>query len=898
MPPPRCIALWLSMLAWSLSSSASAQTPRVYLVELTDTAFPQRDTLLESVRSAIRNGVGQQLYKNTVTALQTKHANVAANVIGTAESLGGQVVHEFWAIGGAAICMLPSAATTLESHPDVHSVTDDTLLSANIGNQTGLLNHRADQVQILGYDGSGTTLALIDSGIDNMSLPGQQPHPAFQDAFGVTRVARAVGVHDANDTEDTTGHGTAVAGIATARDWSVLPTSDHGFALDAKVASYKITIDPQDNYWASTWIAAWHEVLKDRVALNIAAAVASYSGNPDPTHPTQRIVDIVAYFGDVLVASSAGNLGGTLAAAGLSQSNANGLAVGAVEVDSHRVWNQSSEGPLPGDPERFWPDLCAVGTSVFAPKPDTPVGTTLPLFGTSYAAPCVAGTALLLRGATPSASALDAKAWILNSVADLKPQNPLAGRYDYGLGMLRTDLAVEAMNTGTTFGGTAQPTGTVTPFAVSVRAGTAYAATLVWARTNTTNADWNDLDLRVLDPNGVIVAQSATPRNLYERVLFTPQSDQDYTIEVVATDTSEPGVAWSMVLAENLGGGREPGDFVLGDAGCAGTGVDASAGLVLPTSSATAFEPERTSLPFADRPTKTQQAFDGASIPFGTRIDAIAFRRDEEHPGAPSYTIDVEVVLGHTSTQPNQLGPVFATNFTGTPQVVLRDTSLSMPAISQIPAGPGQFDYVLPLTTPFITATSPMNHLVVEISVFGHSRGSRSFGLWFDAKADFVNHVRVVDQVDTPPFGGSGQIEPIAPAMSLITSTPGAIAPRLDFGGSLALGDTFDITLRDAPPGAIYFLLYGVDDENIGGLVPLPIDLGLIGAPGCFLRTSIEAVVGGNANAAGQAVEQFVVPTQPSTTGFEFFHQFFVSDPAANPLDLTLTNLGSGRVGG
>jgi hypothetical protein len=65
--------------------------------------------------------------------------------------------------------------------------------------------------------------------------------------------------------------------------------------------------------------------------------------------------------------------------------------------------------------------------------------------------------------------------------------------------------------------------------------------------------------------------------------------------------------------------------------------------------------------------------------------------------------------------------------------------------------------------------------------------------------------------------------------------------------------------------------------------VPLPIDLTVVGMPGCSLLQSGEIVGFRLADGSGTAAFQLPIPPAPALLGFDVFTQSFVLDAGANP---------------
>jgi len=106
------------------------------------------------------------------------------------------------------------------------------------------------------------------------------------------------------------------------------------------------------------------------------------------------------------------------------------------------------------------------------------------------------------------------------------------------------------------------------------------------------------------------------------------------------------------------------------------------------------------------------------------------------------------------------------------------------------------------------------------------------------------------------------------------------------------IGQTFTARTSNLPWTGPALMLVGLSDTSYSG-TPLPADLSMLNAPGCFLRTSIDDVQPVQ-NVLGTALWSFVIPPMPGAT---FFLQAVPFDPAANPLNLTFSNGGRAVVG-
>ncbi|SBT50858.1 type VII secretion-associated serine protease mycosin [Micromonospora auratinigra] len=263
-------------------------------------------------------------------------------------------------------------------------------------------------------DGTGVTVAVIDSGVD-------RTHPQL-----AGRVLDGADFLDpgGDGTRDCAGHGTGVASIiaATARPGVAF----HGLAPGARILPVRVseqqvvegresgrTVGAADFARAIRWA-----VDHDADVLNLS--VVLYADNPAVR---AAIADAVRR--DVVVVAAVGNLHDSGDPRPYPAAYDGVLGVGAIGADGTRS-PFSQTGP--------YVDLVAPGGDVLMAAPGQGHRRAE---GTSYAAPFVAGTAALLRQYRPELSAAEVARRIVASA------DPAPGRGDgYGAGVLNPYRAV------------------------------------------------------------------------------------------------------------------------------------------------------------------------------------------------------------------------------------------------------------------------------------------------------------------------------------------------------------------------------------------------------------------------------------------------------------------------
>ncbi|MFO1077531.1 MAG: kelch repeat-containing protein [Planctomycetota bacterium] len=133
----------------------------------------------------------------------------------------------------------------------------------------------------------------------------------------------------------------------------------------------------------------------------------------------------------------------------------------------------------------------------------------------------------------------------------------------------------------------------------------------------------------------------------------------------------------------------------------------------------------------------------------------------------------------------------------------------------------------------------------------------------------------------------------LVPASAAVFGTGcGSPALQLDADANARpiVGSTARAIVSNAP--GVAFGLLGASNTALGGAVPLPLDLAVYGAPGCFLATDglfgslWPTVVTG----AGQANFEVAIPGSLALLGLPLFAQAWSPAPGANAAGLVLSN--------
>ena len=259
-------------------------------------------------------------------------------------------------------------------------------------------------------NGTGTTVAVIDTGIDYKL-------PILGGAFGggVTSKNKVIGGYDFyqndGDPMDTDGHGTDVASVIAANPFTFNGVSYQGVAPGAKLVALRVgtedDITDTNIDKALQWVIKNYKSYKISV-INMSLGSGSYTDS-ETESPLSDDLATLKKLG-IFVTAASGNSNdqqsGPISQDGIAfpAADPNVFAVGAVDSsDVITTWSQRGDEL----------DLLAPGVNIVLPTLTKGSYTTED--GTSFSSPYVAGTAALLKQVDPTALAGDIGSTLMGS---------------------------------------------------------------------------------------------------------------------------------------------------------------------------------------------------------------------------------------------------------------------------------------------------------------------------------------------------------------------------------------------------------------------------------------------------------------------------------------------------
>jgi subtilisin family serine protease len=293
----------------------------------------------------------------------------------------------------------------------------------------------ADLAWAAGYDGKGTKVAVLDTGVD-------AEHPDLKG-----RVAASENFTDSDSTDDRQGHGThtisTVGGTGAASGGK-----KKGVAPGAELLAGKVLNDSGSG--AESWIIAGMQWAVDQKADVVSMSL----GSPEPTDctdPMSVAAEELAQNKGTLFVIAAGNSGPTLNTVSSPGCAPSVLTVGAVDRDDTTA-QFSSRGPVIGS-HTLKPEITAPGVAISAAAAGgRGIYAYRSMSGTSMATPHVAGAAAIVKQRHPDWTAQQIKAALVSSAKSGIPgdvRETGGGRLDVKAAIDTTVVGAPAVQGGT-----------------------------------------------------------------------------------------------------------------------------------------------------------------------------------------------------------------------------------------------------------------------------------------------------------------------------------------------------------------------------------------------------------------------------------------------------------------
>jgi serine protease AprX len=294
----------------------------------------------------------------------------------------GVVTYEFLSGMGAAVDIRVSNIKGLSEEGAIEFVEEDGISYITLSSSVPLIN--ADDVWAMGYDGTGISICVIDTGID----PNHCDFPSGK------IIAWADYINGQPNPYDDHGHGTHCASIAAGAD------SPYGVAPGASLMGAKVC-----NSGGSCPDSAIIQGVDFGVAQG--ADVESLSLGGPGGDGTSAIAQECNWAVDqgVAVVVAAGNDGPSCCTVG-TPGDATKVNTVAASDKSDGLASFSSRGPTTDD--RVKPDITAPGVSIYAANDGTACSD-VGMSGTSMATPHIAGVSALMLDARSTATPLQVK---------------------------------------------------------------------------------------------------------------------------------------------------------------------------------------------------------------------------------------------------------------------------------------------------------------------------------------------------------------------------------------------------------------------------------------------------------------------------------------------------------
>src|SRR6267154_2418071 len=407
----------------------------------------------------------------SVYIVQSRGTQSAVRIV---KRVGGRITHELPIIHGVSAMLTPAQAARLRQLGTVELFADSTVMTEDhegssysrtsssgsgggysspiVPNQDARVEIGADRLGAQGFNGTGVTVAVLDSG-----LPPSWVQYAQSNNMGLVAYSA-----DGSPFQDRSGHGSHVTTIVAnpIRSANGQPL---GIAPGARLVSVK-AFDANGTSTYTTVLNGLNWIFANRAAYNIRVLNLSFGAKPQSFYWNDPIDQAVMklWQAGVVVVASAGNYGPGAMSITVPGNSPYVITVGAM-TDNYTPNNPADDGVTsfsstgPTYEGFIKPDLIAPGGHLIGsmnagtmkipkeyPAFATANNTMFVMSGTSQAAAVVSGVAALMLQANPALTPDLVKCRVMASAAGLLNSKGTAACtvFQQGMGMVNAYNAV------------------------------------------------------------------------------------------------------------------------------------------------------------------------------------------------------------------------------------------------------------------------------------------------------------------------------------------------------------------------------------------------------------------------------------------------------------------------
>ncbi len=214
---------------------------------------------------------------------------------------------------------------------------------------------------------------------------------------------------------------------------------------------------------------------------------------------------------------------------------------------------------------------------------------------------------------------------------------------------------------------------------------------------------------------------------------------------------------------------------------------------------------------------------------------------------------------------------------------------------SAFPGEPEFWIGLVPLDQTFVWSTGePLTYINFRLYFVSGLYRSTTRG-WYPGVRDRFTRTRGV--IEWTPF--AGEYTPYRASCSGSAGIPilSSLTQKKTGQSLPSVGETLHLQVTGLAALTPGVLLLGLGDTTWNSL-QLPLDLGVIGAPGCMLNVAPLISFSASSDAAGVALSDIAIPADPAHLGLTFFNQYVSMEaPPGRAMQITTTNAARGIIG-